>query len=487
MKFVTKLFPEITIKTRPVRKLMVKSLAQNMRNVLRRICPEVVVRNDWDSIIVRTPETTTDAVNQAVAAALECIPGIAQVSSVLQFELGDFDQILSDTESVWGQELAGKTFCVRVKRNGNHDFTSVELERYVGGGLNQRTEAAGVRLKDPDVVVKLEIKHDRLFVVQQQRPGLGGYPLGTQEEVMTLMSGGFDSTVAAHQMIRRGVKSHFLFFNLGGSAHENGVKEVSYYLWKKYGSSHRVLFVSVPFESVVEVILTRVPDRYMGVVLKRMMMRAAEKVATDLGIPAVVTGEALAQVSSQTLPNLSHIDEVTDLLVLRPLIVTGKPDIIDQARAIGTATYAEKMPEFCGVISRKPNAACKRADVQAAEADFDWAVLDEAIANATRESIETLTWHSQDDLSMGINTVSDTNQAVVIDVRHPTEADDAPLPITDATVMQIPFYSLNRKFAELDQDQQYLLYCDKGVMSKLHAMHLQDAGFTNVGVYSPDR
>lgn len=304
---------------------------------------------------------------------------------------------------------------------------------------------------------------------------------------MTLVSGGFDSTVAAHQMIRRGVKSHFLFFNLGGSAHENGVKEVSYYLWKKYGSSHRVLFVSVPFEAVVEAILTQVPDRYMGVVLKRMMMRAAEKVATDLGIPAVVTGEALAQVSSQTLPNLSHIDEVTDLLVLRPLIVTGKPDIIDQARAIGTASYAEKMPEFCGVISRKPNAACKRTDVHAAEADFDWTVLDEAIASAKRESIETLTWHSQDDLSMGINTVSEADQAVVIDVRHPAEADDAPLPEIDAPIMQIPFYSLNRKFAELDQAQQYLLYCDKGVMSKLHAMHLQDAGFTNVGVYAPDR
>ncbi|MEX2320452.1 MAG: tRNA uracil 4-sulfurtransferase ThiI, partial [Saccharospirillum sp.] len=385
------------------------------------------------------------------------------------------------------EALAGKTFCVRVKRNGNHTFTSVELERYVGGGLNQRTAAAGVRLKDPDVVVKLEIKHDRLFVVQQQRPGLGGYPLGTQDEVMTLVSGGFDSTVAAHQMIRRGVKSHFLFFNLGGSAHENGVKEVSYYLWKKYGSSHRVLFVTVPFEAMVEAILTQVPDRYMGVVLKRMMMRAAEKIATDLGIPAVVTGEALAQVSSQTLPNLSHIDEVTDLLVLRPLIVTGKPDIIDQARAIGTATYAEKMPEFCGVISRKPNAACKRADVHAAEADFDWTVLDAAITSARRESIETLTWNSQDDLSMGINTVSTADQAVVIDVRHPAEADDAPLPEMDTPVMQIPFYSLNRKFAGLDQNQQYLLYCDKGVMSKLHAMHLQDAGFTNVGVYAPDR
>lgn len=487
MKFVTKLFPEIIIKTRPVRKLMVKSLAQNMRNVLRRLCPDVVVRDDWDSIIVRTPETTSDAVNRAVSSALECIPGIARVSSVLQFRLGDFEQILTDTESVWGDALAGKTFCVRVKRNGNHDFTSVELERYVGGGLNRRTGAAGVRLKNPDVEVRLEIKQDRLFVVQEQRPGLGGYPLGTQEAVMTLMSGGFDSTVAAHQMIRRGMKNHFLFFNLGGAAHENGVKEVSYYLWKKYGSSHRVMFVSVPFEPVFEAILTQVPDRYRGVVLKRMMMRAAQKLTTGVDVAAVVTGEALAQVSSQTLPNLSHIDEVSDLLVLRPLIVTSKADIIDQARAIGTATFAENMPEFCGVISRKPSATSKRADIEAAEAGFDWAVLEQAVASARCDSIDTLTWHSVDDRSMGIHRVSTPGQAIVIDVRHPAEADEAPLADGEATVIRIPFYRLKRKFAELDQNQQYLLYCDKGVMSKLHAMHLRDAGFGNVGVYSPDR
>jgi thiamine biosynthesis protein ThiI len=303
---------------------------------------------------------------------------------------------------------------------------------------------------------------------------------------MTLMSGGFDSTVAAHHMIRRGLKSHFLFFNLGGAAHENGVREVSYYLWKKYGSSHRVLFVSVPFEPVVESILRQVPERYMGVVLKRMMMRAAQDIATGLGISAVVTGEALSQVSSQTLPNLSLVDEVTDLLVLRPLIVTGKPDIIDQARAIGTASFAEKMPEFCGVISRKPNAACKRSDVQAAESEFDWSVLERAIASARRDSIETLTWNDQESLSLGVTAVSRSDQAVVIDVRPPAEADVAPLAVNHTPVMHIPFYSLNRRFGELNQNQQYLLYCDKGVMSKLHALHLQDAGFTNVGVYLPE-
>lgn len=485
MKFIAKLFPEITIKTRPVRQLMTKNLARNMRNVLQRVCPEVTVKNDWDAIIVRTPDDTEAVVNDAVAEAMECIPGIARFSAVSEFPLGSFDDMLEATLSVWNKALTGKTFCVRVKRMGQHDFTSVDLERYIGGGLNQRTEAAGVKLKNPDVEVKLEIKHSSFNVVQQQRPGLGGYPLGTQDEVLTLVSGGFDSTVAAFQMIRRGIKSHYLFFNLGGAAHEHGVKEVIYYLWKKYGSSHKVNFISVPFEGVVEEILERVEDRYMGVVLKRMMFRAAQKLAEPRGIPALVTGESIAQVSSQTLPNLSHIDEVTDMLVVRPLVVTDKPEIIQQARDIGTATYAERMPEYCGVISRKPNAASKRAAVEASEAEFDWAVLDAAVAGMKSEVIDQLQWSSQEDLSMGLKATDEQlENAVVIDVRHPVEAEQAPLAVTGHEILCIPFYSLNRRFADLDPGQHYLLFCDKGVMSKLHALHLRDAGFTNVGIYS---
>ncbi|WP_289628306.1 hypothetical protein, partial [Acinetobacter pittii] len=107
-------------------------------------------------------------------------------------------------------------------------------------------------------------------------------------------------------------------------------------------------------EEVVGEILTKVDDSYMGVTLKRMMLRAASRVAERLELDALVTGEAISQVSSQTLPNLSVIDRVTDTLVLRPLIVSHKQDIIDTARQIGTAEFARHMPEYCGVISVNP-------------------------------------------------------------------------------------------------------------------------------------
>lgn len=244
--------------------------------------------------------------------------------------------------------LPGKMFSVRCKRAGRHDFSSMDVEKYVGSKLRMQCGAAGIELKKPDLVVRMEIRDQRLFVVHDQHQGMGGYPLGALEQTPVLMSGGFDSTVAAYQIMRRGLMAHFCFFNLGGRAHELGVMEVAHFIWKKYGSSQRVLFVSVPFEEVLGEILQKVDNSHMGVVLKRMMLRAASAVADRLEIDVLVTGEAISQVASQTLPNLSLIDAATDKLVLRPLVATHKQDIVDLATEIGTADFARHMPEYCG-------------------------------------------------------------------------------------------------------------------------------------------
>ncbi|MDN3648610.1 tRNA uracil 4-sulfurtransferase ThiI [Reinekea marina] len=486
MKFVVKFFPEITIKTKPVRKLLIKQLGQNIRNVLLKVSADAKMRNLWDSIEVWTPEDASDAVNDSVYGALVCIPGIAHINKVVEFPLVDLDQVITDTLSVWGDALNNKTFVVRAKRTGKHDFTSVDLERYVGGGINQRSNAKGVDLHNPEITINLEVRDQRVFVIDQRREGLGGFPLGTAGTTVTLVSGGFDSTVATYQIMRRGIKTHFLFFNLGGAAHENSVKEVIYYLWKKYGSSHRVKFISVPFEGVVEGILDQVEDRYMGVVLKRMMMRAANKVSDKVGTDAYVTGEAIAQVSSQTMMNQRLIDDVTDRMVIRPLAVTDKQTIVDAARSIGAASFVERIPEYCGVISRKPNAACKKADVEAAESTFDFNLLEQALESANVESIETMKWQPTSEIDHAVSAKIDRETAVIIDVRHPNDIEQQAFKLENHEVINIPFYSINKRFKELDSSKEYLLYCDKGVMSKMHALHLSDAGFKNVGVYHDD-
>jgi len=483
MQFIVKLFPEITIKSRPVRRQFVRRLHNNLNGLLRGVDRAISVSSEWDRIVVMAPQLD-DAQRADVIDIMKRTPGIANFIEVVEYPLGDIDDIFQKTFAIYADALRGKTFVVRCKRVGQHDFRSGDVERYVGGGLFQHAQSAGVDLHNPDIVVKLEIRKDTLYVVKARHEGLGGFPMGSIDSVLSLISGGFDSTVASYLTMKRGLRTHFVFFNLGGRAHEVGVKEVALYLWLKYSASHRVKFVAVPFENVLAEILKNVDDSYMGVILKRMMLRAAERIADTLDVDALVTGEAVAQVSSQTLANLSVIDRVTEKLVLRPLIATSKTDIINMAREIGTEDFAANMPEYCGVISVSPTTRAKPDRIVHQEGKFDFAVLEQAIVDAAWYNIDELANATMEAADVEVISVPVAG-SVVIDVRHPSEQERKPLAMRGHEIAAIPFYELHKKFNELDKSRQYFLYCDKGVMSRLHASHLVGEGFRNVGVYRP--
>ncbi|MGS0677384.1 tRNA uracil 4-sulfurtransferase ThiI [Shewanella sp. 125m-1] len=484
MKFIVKLFPEIMMKSKPVRMRFTKMLETNIRNVLKKVDESAKVQRQWDKIMVMVPDDRPDLV-EAFGERLACIPGIAHVLQVNVSTFTSVDDIYQQTLVAYKEQLAGKTFCVRVKRAGKHEFNSIEVERYVGGGLNQFTEAAGVRLKNPDMTVHLEIDNDNLYIIDKRIEGLGGFPMATQEDVLSLISGGFDSGVSSYMFIKRGSRTHYCFFNLGGDQHEIGVKQVAYHLWQKYGESHKVKFISVPFDPVVQETLERIDNGQMGVILKRMMMRAATRVAQKMGIQALVTGEAMGQVSSQTLTNLNVIDRCTEQLILRPLIAMDKQDIINISRQIGTEDFAKSIPEYCGVISQKPTVKAVLSKVEAEEAKFSEDLLDRVIADA--EIIDIREIAAQMDTKITETETVDAINAneIIIDVRAPEEEEKSPLDIEGVEVKPIPFYKLATQFADLDKEKSYLLYCDRGVMSKLQALYLQEQGYTNVKVYRP--
>ncbi len=486
MQYIIRLFPEITIKSTPVRKRWSKKLVDNLRILARRIHERSTVVLDWDRIVLKVHSDDAQIAAQ-ITEMLRCTPGIAHFSRVHAYPYETMHDIYEHVFSHWRGRLEGKTFCVRVKRSGKHEFSSIDLERYIGGGINQHTPTAGVKLKDPDETILVEVKDDTCYVVEARSEGLGGFPLGTQEDVLSLISGGFDSSIASYMLMRRGMKTHFCFFNLGGKEHELAVKEVAFYLWNKFGSSHRVRFFAVPFEEVVAEILEHISPANMGVVLKRMMYRAADAIAKRGEFDAIVTGEAISQVSSQTLPNLSAIERVTDRLVLRPLITMDKPEIIRIARQIGTEAFSAAIPEYCGVISVKPSSRVKLDKLEAEEALCDAAVLERAIAGTVTQSIDAVMQDvGQYRDAPQVEAVDVLPQAAtVIDIRHPHEAEIAPLTLPEHTILTIPFYTLNDKAQELDKNTPYFLYCDKGVMSQLHAAHLRDQGLSNVGVYRP--
>ena len=466
------------VKGSSAKRQMVGQLYNNLLKLLEVFSTDIKVKKFSDKLEVVTPI----AFLESTRTTLLNTSGIEQVLEALQFDkVETLEQIKEQVNETMAHTIEHKSFVVRVKRSGKHDFNSTTIEQTVGGYMLAVGKARGVDLHNPQVTIRLELINNQLNIITQKHQGLGGFPLGTQGDILSLMSGGFDSTVASYLTIKRGLKTHFIFFNLGGIAHEIGVKQVAYFLWSKFASSHKVSFISVPFDDVIKEIFDSTHETYMGVTLKRLMLQASTQIADEMGIDALLTGESVAQVSSQTLRNLALIDQVTNKLILRPLATMNKPEIIKIASDIGTRHFAEDMPEYCGVISKNPiiHGSFKRMEKEAKK--FNYQVLDKAVQNAVELSIDEVL---EDVInSAPIEIVKELHQNhIVIDI---TTEEKTSLQM-DAKVIQIPFHKLKSEFKKLDSSKEYLLYCDKGVMSQLHAQYLRDEEkCENVKVFRP--
>ena len=477
-KFIIKYFTEIMIKGSTAKRQMIAQVYNNLNYMLSKISSDIKIKKFFDKVEVVCPIEVVVLVRQRLLDT----PGIQQILEAIQFDnMYTLDEIKVKVNEICASEIQGKTFVIRAKRTGTQDFKSTQIEQTVGGYMLAMNDTKGVSLKNPEVTINIELEHHQLNIITYKHLGMSGFPIGTQGSVLSLMSGGFDSTVASYLTMKRGIKTHFIFFNLGGIAHEIGVKQVAYYLWNKFGSSHRVSFISVPFDNVVTEIFKSVSEPYMGVMLKRLMLKASEKVADSMGIDALVTGESVAQVSSQTLRNLALIDQVTNKLVLRPLAMMSKPDIIDIAYKIGTRRFAEAMPEYCGVISKNPvtHGSYERMEKEAKY--FDYSILDEAVKKSVFVNVDEI---DQDVNQIGqMEIVNDLSGAdyTVIDIRQTPDCIK-----TSVETIKIPFYNLKNEFKKLPQDKTYLFYCDKGILSQLHAQFLRDSeNYTNIKVYRP--
>ncbi|NMT62530.1 tRNA uracil 4-sulfurtransferase ThiI [Marinobacter orientalis] len=482
MKLLIRPAPEVAIKSKPVRRQQMRHLRQNVRKLLTRLDSDIQVEGAWDRVDVDVPDSRGLA--GPVIEQLQRIPGISTIQEIAVFPWVTMEDVAEKAVAAFAERIRDKTFAVRVRRHGDHPFRSIDLERLVGTALFEGSAPKGVDLGRPEVEVRIEIHDHHYHIAHRKHRGAGGYPLGAVETVMTLISGGYDSSVAAYLMMRRGLRSHFLFFRLGGTAHEVGVRQVTHYIWERYGASHGAKFISVPFEDVVAEIMRSVNQRHWGVVLKRQMLKAASEIAAINNASGLVTGDAVAQVSSQTLSNLNVVDRASDEVVLRPLIAMDKEAIINIAREIGTEPFARTMPEYCGVISRKPATRAKLHRVEEDEANMDAQVLAQAIANRQDTPVNRLLEAicTPEDVEL-VNT-PDVND-IIIDVRHPSEGEQSPLHLTGNRVVEIPFYELNERIGSLPAGRQYLLYCDRGTMSRMHACNLKAEGHTNIKVYAP--
>jgi len=485
MKFIVKPFAEIMIKSKPVRKRYLNFLQTNTNLALKKIDDSIKARFVRDRWEVNTFNELTPYQIKQIKLALSRIPWIDTFLEVVAYDLWDIHDIYLKAEKVFLDKIKWKSFVVRVKRSWTHSFTSTDVERYVWGGLLKHWKNTKVQLKNPDIIINIEIKDDKLFLVEWKYKWVWGYPVWTQDKVLTLISWWFDSWVSTFSMMKRWCKVDYLFFNLWGSAHELGVKQVANYLRNNFWSWYRANFITVNFEEIVKELVTKIDHKFRGIILKRLFLKVADILANETEYYAIIKWDSLGQVSSQTLKNMFVIDKASDTLVLRPLIWENKQDIINISQKIWTYDFACNMPEYCWVISDKPATWAKLEKVLKEEDRFDFDLLNKAIENKKVEKIdEVLEKVNEWENNIEISYIP-WDWEIVIDIREDDKINKSPLVLENIEILKIPFFDINNKFKDLDQTKTYLLYCDKWVLSNLHWLYLKEKGFINIKIYRP--
>ena len=263
--------------------------------------------------------------------------GLAALSRAVVCEK-DFDTICRTAEEYLGDSLHGiKTFKVEARRSDKtYPMTSPELMRELGAYLLGLHNYLRVDVKNPQFKVIVEIRDYGAYIHGPKIPGEGGLPVGTSGRALNMLSGGIDSPVAAYRMAKRGLALDHIHFASPPYTSERAklkVKALAQKITPYTGSSN--LFV-VPYTKPQEYIRDNAPDVLFTVLMRRSMMRIANRIATRQGCEALITGESLAQVASQTVKALQCTDAAQDLPILRPLIGMDKTEIIETSRHIGT-------------------------------------------------------------------------------------------------------------------------------------------------------
>ena len=457
---------DLTTKSRGTRVHFVRRLARNVRDALNREEVAGRVERRWSRLLVHCEDPRAVDI-------LSRVFGVQSVSRATTRPWQTLEEIVAAGTEIFAAAVADKSFAVRARRSGdrrNMPFNSLAVERALGKSLLEF--AHEVDLDDPEITAHVEIHPRHAYYFDSVVRGPGGLPLGVEGRALALISGGFDSAVAAWQMMKRGVELDFLFFNIGGAAHADGVLKVSKLLSDNWIFGSRPTLYSLDFQPVVEALQGSTGPRYWQILLKRQMMRTGERVAAEAGLPALVTGEAMGQVSSQTLPNLALIERATDILVMRPLIAYNKDDIVRLARQIGTYDLSAQVDEFCAMLAKNPATAASQEAIEREEEKLPGDLDDRVYASL--QSIElrqVTTSHPQaarlevDEIPPGARVV-DLRSRTAYDAWHPEGAE------------WMDYFSAIRDLGRFDTGAEWVIVCEIGLKSAHLAERLDEVGIS---------
>ena len=302
------------------------------------------------STIVITPKEDDYDMDSAV----ECVSTVFGISAYSRAAVceKDLEQIMETAKEYLKPFLSdAKTFKVNAKRSDKRfPFESPEICREVGGAILSAFPHLSVDVHNPEQIITVEIRDRDAYIHAGQLRGAGGMPVSTSGRAAIMISGGIDSPVAAYMMARRGLELNAIHFASPPYTSPRAEQKVRQLLSKVARYSGTIRLAVVNFTEVQEQIAKNCPEEYFTLIMRRMMLRIAQRLAKERGCGALITGESLGQVASQTLPALATVDTLAELPILRPLIGMDKEDIIAVSRKIDTFSISIQPYEDCCTV-----------------------------------------------------------------------------------------------------------------------------------------
>ena len=373
------------------RHIFEEALADQITRALNKVYGEYKVFRENGRIFAEVSDETLSSPEydkDKVIEALKTVFGIVWICPVLQFESNSIDEIAEQVNNHIDEEYKEKDFTFKVearRARKNFELNSMEINAEIGGRILDRFDTLKVDVHKPDVTVYIEIRN-KVNVYSVEIPGLGGLPLGSSGKAMLLLSGGIDSPVAGYMIAKRGVSLSATYFHAPPYTSERAKQKVVDLatIISKYTGP--VTLNIVNFTDIQLEIYKNCPADEMTIIMRRYMMRIAERLGEEQGCLGLVTGESIGQVASQTMHGLYCTNAICKMPVYRPLIAFDKQDIIDVAERIGTyETSIEPYEDCCTIFVAKHPVTKPKLNV----IENDEHKLDGIIENLIEEAINT--------------------------------------------------------------------------------------------------
>lgn len=367
-------YGELTTK-KDNRKFFIKILRNNILDKLSDY--DIVVTDDYYRMFIEVNEADIDS----ITSKLKCIFGIHEIAVCYKDENVTEEEIKKVSLMVMKEEDFC-TFKVETKRSDkSFPIKSIDMNNIIGSLVLKNIECK-VDVHNPDIILNIEIRREGFYVYTKGIKCLGGYPVGTLGRGLLMLSGGIDSPVAGYMTIKRGVELYYLYFESRPHTSieaRNKVRELARKL-EKYNTNGKLMVVN--FTKIQETIYKNLDTTYLITIMRRMMYRIAERVAKKNKCLAIVNGESVGQVASQTLSSMIAVNDVTSYPILRPLCSFDKLDIIEISKKIDTYDISILPYEDCCTVfvPRHPviNPNLKHIYNEESKIDFD-TLIDEAV------------------------------------------------------------------------------------------------------------